>query len=97
MNAKKPLRILLIASSLTIMSCVGLPPKPTLTICVYDHPSAEGICATKEPNKPAGDLHRVPVADLDKATMLSPEEWKKLEDYIQLLEAYGQACASQQK
>lgn len=42
------LKALLISSSVFLLSCGGLPPKPSVTICVINYPAHEGICGVSD-------------------------------------------------
>lgn len=83
--------------SLALGGCVDLPKKPTLRMCVIDYPRGEGICGEKEPGKPVSTMTRTSLESLDKATALEPFYWEQLQNYIQMLELYAQACSQKKK
>lgn len=76
---------------LALLSCNGAPQKPQVVMCIIDYPANEAICGLTDTTQTT----RVPLSTLDKATAFTPDEWQKLMDYKDQLEAWGQThCQS---
>jgi hypothetical protein len=53
---------------------------------VIDWPAQEGICGLNA----KGQVYRVPLSELDKATVFPPDSWEQFQNYLDYKE-YGNA------
>jgi hypothetical protein len=83
-----PLKILFaIFSALLLLGCVEHPNKPVVTLCQLDVPGWQGLCG-KTGQGGNTKAKPVPMQELDKSTCFPKEDWKKVKDYVDSLDAY---------
>ncbi len=85
----QPMKLLVISSFLFLGSSGCLRPgKPVVEVCALDIPANESICGLT--GQGAGThTARQPLLYVDKGTAFRPPEWKKVKNYIDMLEAYA--------
>jgi hypothetical protein len=79
------MRLLILLATLSSLGCVGIPPKPSVNLCLLDVPANEASCGRTGTNDP---IQRVPLAAMDKATAFSPADWELIKNYIDEMEDY---------
>lgn len=68
--------------SSTILGCSTAPVKPKPRICHIDFPAGDVVCGETD----GGEVHRIPLFKMDKATAISPPDWASIKNYIHALE-----------
>lgn len=89
---------LLTISSILLVSCAGLPPKPKGDLCVIDIPRDRLVCAPISGADKPKDLYDpqkflrksetvdLPLHDADKYVSFSPDTWENVSVYMKQLE-----------
>lgn len=78
-SVKRPWIVLL--TSLVLASCASVPPAPNVNLYHHDFPRAQALCSNSKGEK----CDKLLLAQTDKFYMLSPKDWEKIQNYIDLL------------
>lgn len=79
MTKKKLLSLSLL---LTFNAC-AISLKPTISLCTIDYPNNRALCASTNAPLVTSD---VPLSSLNSGVAVTPEDWAKIQTYIQALE-----------
>lgn len=72
-------KLLLTLLSVSLISCAQLPPLPQVSLCILDAPQNKFYCKLVE----GEEIIEVDVASADKYLAMSPNDFEKLQIYIE--------------
>jgi hypothetical protein len=75
------LLLIALAGNSVIVSCANIPKEPEINFYHMDFPRAQLLCSNSFGKK----CDKILISQSDRFYMFSPQDWRKIQDYIDLL------------